>query len=123
MAFFGKLYREGNVIKQANNPQPIKILFVEQFGFNHFLNNEIFQVLDTFVNTGVNGFRVFGFGPWGFGLGGVFLGFGFRGLGFVFPGFWVFGVGFCACLCLLWDFDFFCLLLLLWVLVLGLDFG
>ena len=67
MAFEGKLYRQGNSIKQRNNPNPIRILFIEQFGFNHFLNDEIFQAIDIFAETGINGFRVFGFWPYGRG--------------------------------------------------------
>lgn len=50
-----------------NDHSPIRILFVEQFGFNHFLDNGIFKVLDTFAACGVNGFRVFGFWPYGQG--------------------------------------------------------
>lgn len=50
-----------------NDHSPIRLLFVEQFGFNHFLDNGIFKALDTFAACGVNGFRVFGFWPYGQG--------------------------------------------------------
>lgn len=68
MPFEGKLFRENNHIKQQGYPHPIKLLFVEQFGFNHFLDGEIFEVLDIFADIGVNGFRVFGFWPYGRGF-------------------------------------------------------
>jgi hypothetical protein len=67
MAFYGNLQREGNRIRQERNPDALRILTVEQFGFSHFLNGEIFHLFDSFAETGVNGFRCFGFWPYGEG--------------------------------------------------------
>lgn len=67
MAFPGKLYRDGATLKQQNVPGTLRLLFVEQFGFNHYLNNEIFKWIDALSDTGVNGMRVFGFWPFGQG--------------------------------------------------------
>ncbi len=67
MAFPGKLYRDGAVLKQQNVTGNLRLLFVEQFGFNHYFNDQIFQWIDALCDTGVNGMRVFGF--WPFGLG------------------------------------------------------
>ncbi len=63
MAFPGKLYREGTILKQENVSGNPRIVFVEQFGFNHFLNDDIFRWIDILAENGVNGMRVFGFWP------------------------------------------------------------
>jgi hypothetical protein len=68
MRFYGSLYREGTELKQHNNPNPIKLLGVEQFGFNHYLNDEIFLALNYLAGAHVNCFRVFGFWPYGEGI-------------------------------------------------------
>ena len=67
MAFPGKMYREGRQIKIKGVEGTPKIFMVEQFGFNHFPNNDIFRVLDVLHDVGANGFRVFGFWPFGRG--------------------------------------------------------
>ena len=68
MAFPGKFYREGTALKQENVSGNPRILFVEQFGFNHFLNDRIFDWIDILADNGVNGMRVFGFWPFAKGL-------------------------------------------------------
>ncbi|MCP4403882.1 MAG: glycoside hydrolase family 5 protein [bacterium] len=67
MAFPGNLYLQDRKVKIRGVQGTPKILMVEQFAFNHFLNDDIFRVLDIFAEAGVNGFRVFGF--WSFGRG------------------------------------------------------
>ncbi|PID57429.1 hypothetical protein CSB45_07880 [candidate division KSB3 bacterium] len=67
MAFPGKIYREGNQLKIKGIQGVPTIFMVEQFGFNHYLNNDIFRVIDVLHDVGVNGFRVFGFWPFGRG--------------------------------------------------------
>lgn len=64
----GNFYREDSFLKQKNNPnQFIKLVFVEQFGFNHYFNNDIFTWIDILNEIGINGMRVFGFWPFGNG--------------------------------------------------------
>lgn len=67
MAFPGKMYREGKQLKIQGFEGVPRIFMVEQFGFNHYLNNDIFRVLDVLHDVGVNAFRVFGFWPFGRG--------------------------------------------------------
>ncbi len=63
MAFLGRLYREGNTLKIENFSGNPKIFFVEQFGFNNFLTDDILRWIDILAENGVNGMRVFGFWP------------------------------------------------------------
>ncbi len=63
MAFPGRLYRQGSVLKIENVADPAKLFFVEQFGFNNFLDNEILGWIDTLAQVGANGMRVFGIWP------------------------------------------------------------
>ena len=58
--------RQGHLLASPRSSNP-RIVLVEQFGFNHYLDNTIFAALDRLAECGVNGFRVFGF--WPFGLG------------------------------------------------------
>ena len=67
MAFPGKMYREGKLLKINGFEGVPRIFMVEQFGFNHYLNNDIFRVLDVLHDVGANGLRVFGFWPFGRG--------------------------------------------------------
>ena len=67
MAVPGRLYRDGNTLKLQNFSGHPRLLIVEQFGFNHYFNNEIFQWINTLAQMGVNGMRVFGFWPFGRG--------------------------------------------------------
>jgi hypothetical protein len=67
MAFPGKLYREGNTLRIENFNEIPRLFFVEQFGFNNFLNDEIFRWIDILAQNGVNGMRVFGIWPFGRG--------------------------------------------------------
>jgi len=68
MAFPGKLYREGTILKQENVRGNPRIFFVEQFGFTHFFNERIFRWIDILAENGVNGMRVFGFWPFAMGF-------------------------------------------------------
>ena len=63
----GKLYRQGSELKIRGSTDRPKLLIVEQFGFNHYFNDEIFQWIDTLAYYGLNGMRVFGFWPFGRG--------------------------------------------------------
>ncbi len=67
MAFPGKMYREGKLLKIKNFEGVPRIFMVEQFGFNHYRNNDIFRLLDELHDAGANGLRVFGFWPFGRG--------------------------------------------------------
>ena len=67
MAFPGRFYRDGGLLKQENIAGNLRLFFVEQFGFNHFFNDEIFKWIDALADSGVNGMRVFGFWPFGNG--------------------------------------------------------
>ena len=67
MAFPGRFYRDGGLLKQENVAGNLRLFFVEQFGFNHFFNDEIFKWIDALADSGVNGMRVFGFWPFGNG--------------------------------------------------------
>jgi len=58
--------RQGSQLISSRVSSP-RIVLVEQFGFNHYLDHTIFEALDRLAECGVNGFRVFGF--WPFGLG------------------------------------------------------
>lgn len=61
------LSREGDRLKLADSGAPAYLFIVEQFGFSHFTNGEIFKFIDAVADNGGNGIRVFGFYPFGKG--------------------------------------------------------
>lgn len=67
MGFIGRMYREGTTLKIEGVAGAPKLLLVEQFGFTHYFNGDIFQWIDALAAAGVNGMRVFGFWPFGRG--------------------------------------------------------
>lgn len=68
MAFSSKLVRDGDALKIDGGSDPIRLFFVEHFGFHNFLNTDILRWIDRLADNGVNGMRVFGFWPFGKGL-------------------------------------------------------
>ena len=67
MGFIGRMYREGTTLKIEGVAGASKLLIVEQFGFTHYFNGDIFQWIDALAASGANGMRVFGFWPFGRG--------------------------------------------------------
>jgi hypothetical protein len=60
MAFPGKLYREGNILKLQNFSGVPKLFLIEEFSLIHYFNDEIFSWIDKIVACGANGFRTLG---------------------------------------------------------------
>lgn len=47
------------------NGEAKPLVFIENFGFTHYPDDEIFKFIDLIKNNEADGFRVFGFYPWG----------------------------------------------------------
>lgn len=60
------LMRDGEQLKSRATGQPVRLFFVENFGFAHYpQNGEMLKFIDAVANSGANGIRVFGFFPFG----------------------------------------------------------
>lgn len=63
MTFSRKLRRDGNALHIEGVAEIPRLFFVEHFGFQNFLNDDILRWIDQLAESGANGMRVFGFWP------------------------------------------------------------